>query len=144
MSDVILSLLPITIIANIRLPLREKILLSVLLALGMTCAAASLPKILTFKEYGENADFTWWAATIYIYSFIELCIGLIATSAPPLRTAVTSGLVRVGLVSLTKSRSKVSSNTPGSVPLRDISSSGDVNKGKWDMLEEEKTSTLEV
>lgn len=57
LTDVILSLLPITFIVNIQRPLREKLALSFVMGLGILASSASIVKTTLVKNYGITGKY---------------------------------------------------------------------------------------
>ncbi|KAH7394672.1 hypothetical protein BKA66DRAFT_598817 [Pyrenochaeta sp. MPI-SDFR-AT-0127] len=75
LTDVILSLLPLTFIIHIHLPLREKIALACLMGLGLVASGASIYKTFLAKNYGVTGDTLRDAVGLALCSMIELQLG---------------------------------------------------------------------
>jgi hypothetical protein len=68
LTDFIMAMLPIAFIRNIRLPLREKMILASLMAAGLFAMGAGIAKIFLFKAASETGDF------FYILSLLGLAM----------------------------------------------------------------------
>jgi hypothetical protein len=94
-------------ILKINRPLREKIVLCLLMGLGILCAAASIPKFISYSVFANGGDTTKNATGVVMWSQIELYVGIIAACIPMLRAFFESALRRIG-VSITNSSRGVS------------------------------------
>jgi hypothetical protein len=104
-------------ILKINRPLREKIVLCLLMGLGILCTAASIPKFISYSVFASGGDTTKNATGVVVWSQIELYVGIIAACIPMLRAFFESALRRIG-VSITNSSRGVSrtsgwNRTPG-------------------------------
>ncbi|KAH8691781.1 hypothetical protein GQ44DRAFT_744696 [Phaeosphaeriaceae sp. PMI808] len=75
LTDVILSLLPLTFIMRMQLSLREKIALACLMGLGLVASGASIYKTFLAKTYGVTGDTLRDAVGLALCAMIELQLG---------------------------------------------------------------------
>ncbi|KAH7026901.1 hypothetical protein B0J12DRAFT_722084 [Macrophomina phaseolina] len=75
LTDVILSLLPLTFIMHMQLPPREKIALACLMGLGLVASGASIYKTFLAKDYGVTGDTLRDAVGLALCSMMELQLG---------------------------------------------------------------------
>lgn len=118
-SDVLLALLPIPVIAGLQLTRRTKIALSCVMALGLVAVGAGAVKVHAQFTFLEDKDrlyhdrFSIWAA-------IELYFGIAAASIPTLKPLFVAVL--------NSARSTMQASTPG----RDTSSESSSYRKKAD------------
>jgi hypothetical protein len=105
-TDIILSILPLFIIRNIQRPLREKIVISLLMSLGFLCAVAVIPKLISLHDFGVNKDFTWTTAEVAMWSMVEVSLGIMVACIPALKRVFERTLKRFGLKSSDEGSSK--------------------------------------
>jgi hypothetical protein len=99
-TDVLLALLFVHIIRQTRRPLREKIVVCLLICLGLLCAAAIIPKVVLIAKNGNSiADYTYEAADIYFWTTVEVYWGIIGVSMPALKSEFEVMLKKFGLLS---------------------------------------------
>jgi hypothetical protein len=96
---VIFALLPIVFIRKIQRPLREKIVLYFLMALGITCAASIIPKLVAFQQFKSRDNFTQTSAGTMVWSQIEVFTGITAVCIPVLKSWVERIMRNIGLLS---------------------------------------------
>ncbi|KAF4458135.1 hypothetical protein F53441_70 [Fusarium austroafricanum] len=95
-TDIMLSLAPTLFLWKLKRPLKEKILVGVLMGLGLFASVASIVKATLVKEFGVAKD--GWALTnsIATWTALEQILIMIASSAPFLKPLVQSALHRMG------------------------------------------------
>ncbi|KAF2181532.1 hypothetical protein K469DRAFT_588865 [Zopfia rhizophila CBS 207.26] len=98
-TDFIFSCLPITFIRKINRPMREKIVLCILMRLSLVATSASIAKTMCIKNFGKTGDTLWVGIDIAILSFVELQLGIIAASVPCLKSIIERSLNHLGLIS---------------------------------------------
>ena len=98
LTDLLLALLPILFIRKLALPLRSKLVLYFLMALGVTCAASIIPKLIALQSFTDRGDFTYSSAGTMLWSQIEVYTGIIAVCIPVLKNAAERGLRRMGVL----------------------------------------------
>jgi hypothetical protein len=111
------SIIPIFMLSSLRLRFREKLLVCGLMGLGLLATCAIIPKILSIRGVGVNWDVSWESGFIDMWSLLEICLGIIAASAPPLKSVAENFLKKVGVLSIVGSESKgesgLESQNPG-------------------------------
>ena len=96
----LLALLFVHLIRQVRRPLREKIVVCLLICLGLLCAAAIIPKVVLIAKNGNSiADYTYEAADIYFWTTVEVYWGIIGASMPTLKSEFEVMLKKFGLLS---------------------------------------------
>lgn len=100
-SDFILAMMPVFLITSVLVhrPLREKVILCVLMSLGLVCTAATVPKLISLNRYGiEESDVSWVLADVFVWTTIEMWLAIIVACMPPMRNAFERLLMRLGMV----------------------------------------------
>ena len=92
---------------KINRPFREKVVLCFLMGLGILCAAASIPKFISFSVFANGGDNTKNASGVVVWSQIELYVGITAACIPMLRSFFETALRKIG-ISITNSSRGVS------------------------------------
>ncbi|KAI1617482.1 hypothetical protein EDD37DRAFT_222699 [Exophiala viscosa] len=86
LGDLYSTLLPLILVYNLDLPIRQKMALYVLFALGFMAVAAGLVRtVLLYRLLNVDYDFSWQLWVTWIWSLLELYLGLFAASAPGLK-----------------------------------------------------------
>ncbi|KAF2183595.1 hypothetical protein K469DRAFT_739715 [Zopfia rhizophila CBS 207.26] len=98
-TDIIFALLPIFFIRKINRPVREKIVLYILMGMGLFATATSSIKISVVNHYGMTGDELWDVVELYLWSTLEEQIGIIAACLPCLKPLLERALGRLGLLS---------------------------------------------
>jgi len=112
-TDLIFAILPLLFILKINRPLREKIVLCFLMGLGILCAAASIPKFISYSVFASGGDTTKNATGVVVWSQIELYVGIIAACIPMLRAFFEGVLRKVGISITNSSRGPSRDRTSG-------------------------------
>jgi hypothetical protein len=102
-TDILFATLPIPLIWKLRLNLRAKLSLIGVLSLGWFACAAAIIKAIQQWHVLEDPDWTV-EDSFNIWNYIELTIGIIAASLPPLKPLFKS--FRDATRSLTSSKTK--------------------------------------
>ncbi|KAK0515842.1 hypothetical protein JMJ35_001876 [Cladonia borealis] len=84
--DVVLAMLPISILWPLTLSLRKKISLSVLLGLGLLAAICGSIKIKYLAGLTARSDLTWETYNLYVWSASELFVIMTCGSIPPIKS----------------------------------------------------------
>ncbi|OCL14998.1 hypothetical protein AOQ84DRAFT_370777 [Glonium stellatum] len=138
-SDVILSLLPITFLRKLRIPLRERIILIFLMALGLFASVASIMRTILTKYYLSTDDVLWDMADLTMWSHLEEYVGIIAVCIPCLKSPFEKILRQAG-IQTTKTDSEYNEDT---VQLHIVDSGGvQLKKAPKQDRELEKGSTM--
>ncbi|KAL2213809.1 hypothetical protein CC79DRAFT_1391718 [Sarocladium strictum] len=107
-TDVLLSLAPIMFLWKLKRPLREKILVGCLMAMGLFASIASIFKTITVSKYGDPTIDTWALNnSLATWTALEQLVAMIAASAPFLKPLLHPVLQRLGL-SLTGTKKSLS------------------------------------
>lgn len=101
-TDLIFALVPISFIRIMHRPLREKIVLSMLMGMGVFAAAASIVKTTLVKSYGRTGDTLWDAVDLTLWSILEEQTGIIAACIPCLKSPFERTLQKCGVLSTRK------------------------------------------
>jgi uncharacterized membrane protein len=99
-TDLVFAALPFNFLRKVQRPLRERVIIGMLMALGVFAAGASLIKLLAASKFGETNDPTGESIKIGMWSSIEILVGLITACIPCLRSPFQRALEFFGLVSM--------------------------------------------
>ncbi|KAM7186699.1 hypothetical protein V8F33_011686 [Rhypophila sp. PSN 637] len=112
-TDVFLSLAPIQFLWNLKRPLRERIVLGCLMAMGLFAGISSIIKNLIIADFGKPG-LDAWAMNISIstWTSLEMLLGVIAACTPFCRPVFERCFSAMG-VSISKSKTGGSGVTPG-------------------------------
>jgi hypothetical protein len=70
------------------------------MGLGILAVCAIIPKLVVLRNLGTNkADTSRTAGYVYLFCFLEMCLGIITTCLPPLKTGAEAWLRRMGIIS---------------------------------------------
>jgi len=96
-TDLVLSLFPLTFILTLRRPAIEKVLVSCLMAVGLTASAASIMRVVVLLKWVNDRDGMFVGFTINTLAATEMLIGSIAACLPCLKSTVQGLLIRCGV-----------------------------------------------
>jgi hypothetical protein len=85
-SDFQFSLLPLTFIVTLRRPLRERIAMACLMALGLLASIVGCLKFIGFNNLDVTTDPTYVMVIWKMGSLAEAKLGMIAANMPPLKS----------------------------------------------------------
>ncbi|KAH7092536.1 hypothetical protein FB567DRAFT_239799 [Paraphoma chrysanthemicola] len=85
-TDFVFSLLPITFLRKIQRPMRERVVVGVLMGLGIFAGVVSIVKISVAAQFGRTGDMINESILIGMWSVIEELVGLIVICVPCLRS----------------------------------------------------------
>jgi len=107
-TDMTLSLAPMVVLWRMRRPLRERILVCGLMAIGLFASAASIVKAVLVREWG-NPQVDPWAlgAAIGTWTILEQLLAMLAACSPSLKGPLQRLLGRFGIL-LTRYNSQLS------------------------------------
>ncbi|KAI0387006.1 hypothetical protein F5Y04DRAFT_275461 [Hypomontagnella monticulosa] len=88
LSDVALIILPIPMIYRLNMPLRQKIIIGILMGLGSAVIIASIARVAYVRAMIGNPDVTWTQASAAVLSSVELNIGIVCNSMARLKPFV--------------------------------------------------------
>ncbi|KAE9985965.1 hypothetical protein BLS_002987 [Venturia inaequalis] len=111
-TDVACALLPLLFITKINRPLREKVILFLLMALGLLACACGLVKTVLVRGVLQSTDPIWEGSSVAIWTYSEEYIGIIAANIPCLKSLLEAAFHKLGghVTNMTKSNSKYSTN----------------------------------
>ncbi|KAK8091024.1 hypothetical protein PG994_000529 [Apiospora phragmitis] len=95
LSDVWLIVLPIPMIHGLRMPLRQKIVVGVILGLGSAVVIASIARISSIRAVTTSPDVTWTQASACIWSSVELNFGIVCNCMARLRPFVRAHMPKL-------------------------------------------------
>ena len=99
LTDLIFSAMPITFLRNIQRPLRERIILGLLMGIGLFASSASIAKAVAVQSYGQTSDSLSESISIGLWSCLEEQLALIAACIPTLRSPFQKVLRHFNLIS---------------------------------------------
>ena len=112
LTDVLLSLMPITFLWNLKRPLRERIVLGCLMAMGVLAGISSVVKNLIIADFGKpGLDMLAMNISISTWTALEMLLGVIAACTPFCKPVLERCLSALG-VKLTSSKPATGA-TPG-------------------------------
>ncbi|CAI6249666.1 unnamed protein product [Periconia digitata] len=88
LSDVIVIGLPIPLVHQLQLPMRQKASVGILMTLGSFCVVASIGRTVAVADIQNNPDITWVQAKVGVWSAIELNVGILGASLARLKPFV--------------------------------------------------------
>ncbi|KAF2405301.1 hypothetical protein EJ06DRAFT_468532 [Trichodelitschia bisporula] len=127
-SDIFLSLFPLTFVSKLNRPRRDKIALLCIMGLGLIASATSIAKIYYIKQSISSHDPLWAVIPPSIWGDLEKNLGIIASCVPCLRAVLESLLRRFGMVTSSGGGATAGTNLSGSYKL-DAVSAGRSHRG---------------
>ena len=132
-TDIILSLLPISFVRQLQRPLQEKILICALMAVGLVASAASIRKTLLVQLWTIDSDYATTGFQILIWTCVESFVGLIAACLPLMKPLFTQAIEHLSIKLRSSDSLRASESTigcspasdPKSTPLRDQSTNSE-------------------
>ncbi|KAF2676292.1 hypothetical protein K458DRAFT_351886 [Lentithecium fluviatile CBS 122367] len=117
-TDVILVIMPIPYVWRLHAPIAQRVVLAGIFALGAFVSIVSIVRLSVLLETASGVmDLTYTFKDVYLWSLVEINVGLICVCLPSLRPMIRiMGLSRIFSFS---SRSRPSANTPD--PYRGLS-----------------------
>jgi hypothetical protein len=97
-TDIISALMPFTFLKKVQIPLRERIVIGMLMGLGLFAAVASTLKAVYSATFGTGGDYNLEGITVGTWTVIEEQIAFIAACIPCLRSPFQRLLERVGIL----------------------------------------------
>ncbi|KAL1893538.1 hypothetical protein Sste5346_006368 [Sporothrix stenoceras] len=88
-TDFTIFALPLPAIRQLQLPLRQKIILALILCLGLFTCVISIVRLSTLDAAATSADTTWDNTGAALWSYLELTVAIVAACLPTLRPFVT-------------------------------------------------------
>ncbi|RQM05815.1 hypothetical protein DH86_00002126, partial [Scytalidium sp. 3C] len=84
-TDAALIILPIPMIHRLKMPLRQKLIIGVLMGLGSAVVIASIARLAYVRAMVTNPDVTWTQASAAVLSSLELNLGIVCNSMARLK-----------------------------------------------------------
>ncbi|KAK4654003.1 hypothetical protein QC762_400290 [Podospora pseudocomata] len=135
-TDVIFALMPVTFLRKVQIPLRERIVIGVLMALGIFASAASIVKATMAANFGLTEDPNLEGIQMGTWSLVEEQVAFIAACIPCLRKPFQQVLQHFGLATANASTKKTGatgygrmngtsgvSNVNGAIRMKSLNSS---------------------
>jgi len=99
-TDVIYALIPLTFLRNMRRPIRDRIVIGVLLSLGLVATGASIAKTMVVQDFGkkDGIDPVGDGLAIALWAAVEEQLALIASCIPCLKAPFQRLMLRFGLL----------------------------------------------
>ncbi|KAK4169571.1 hypothetical protein QBC43DRAFT_340889 [Cladorrhinum sp. PSN259] len=105
-TDVIFALMPITFLIKVQIPVRERVVIALLMSLGVFASAASIVKATISVNFGRTNDPNREGIAMGTWSVVEEQVAFIAACIPCLRKPFQQFLQRLGLVTVNNSTAK--------------------------------------
>ncbi|PVI02321.1 hypothetical protein DM02DRAFT_488688, partial [Periconia macrospinosa] len=85
-ADLLCTVLPISLVARLELPLRQRVAVIILFGLGFIVTIAGIVRTwYVYKSLIAEYDQTWYAYPLWIAAAVEIDLGIICASGPVLR-----------------------------------------------------------
>lgn len=97
LTDILLSLSPVTFLRKLNRPVRERVLLCFLMGLGLFATICSIVKTIAVQSFGKSSDQWALALTIATWTVLEQFVAVIAACAPFLKPSLERVLIVLGL-----------------------------------------------
>ncbi|KDN70672.1 putative integral membrane protein [Colletotrichum sublineola] len=111
-TDVVIIAMPLPLLRNIQMPLRQKAMLLATFTLGFLTCAISVVRITTLRE-SNMEDATWDTVIAGVWSIIELSCAMICVCAPTFRPLLIRQKTRMKSPTWLRPEIEVSDNTSG-------------------------------
>ena len=108
MTDLLLSVAPMLVLAKLRRPRRERVLVCGLTGMGLFASGASVAKAVNVGRRGKVEDDWALAMSIATWTVVEQLIAVLAACSPSLKGPIESLLGRCGILLTGHRGSKVS------------------------------------
>jgi len=80
---------------KMHIPLREKVVLCLLMALGLFASSVVIIRTTTFRRYKRAGDKLWFMSDITIWNLLEGELGILAACIPYLKSTFERGLKKL-------------------------------------------------
>jgi hypothetical protein len=82
-SDLLITVLPIPIVARLQMPVKQRIEICILLCLGFIVTIAGIVRTyFIWRSLMQQYDETWWAYPLWIAAAVEVDLAVICACAP--------------------------------------------------------------
>jgi hypothetical protein len=117
-TDAVLVIMPIPYVWKLHAPIAQRIVLAGIFALGAFVSIVSIVRLTVLLETASGTiDLTYTFKDVYLWSLVEINVGLICVCLPSLRPIVR--VIGLGSLFSFSARSRPSANTPD--PYRGLS-----------------------
>ncbi|KAI0887028.1 uncharacterized protein GGS22DRAFT_120583 [Annulohypoxylon maeteangense] len=93
-SEVAVIILPIPVIHKLNMPMRQKVVVGLIMGLGSAVVTISIARVAFVKAMVQNDDVTWTQAESAVFAALELNLGIVCNSMTRLRPFVRAHLPR--------------------------------------------------
>lgn len=100
LTDFALALMPLSFLRKIQRPLRERVIVGMLMGLGFFAGIASILKIVAAAQFGRTGDMINESINIGMWSVVEELVGMIVICIPCLRSPFQRALEYCGVLSI--------------------------------------------
>jgi len=83
--DIVLAILPVSILWGLNMPARQKLGLGGLLSLGLLAAVCGIVKVNYLAGLNARSDLTWETYNLFAWSGAELFVIIVCGSVPPIK-----------------------------------------------------------
>jgi hypothetical protein len=97
LTDLFFSLAPLPLIISLNRPVFEKIVISMLMALGIFATITSMVKLRFLSAWDRLTDTTWQTSDFYLWAGVEGCVAIFAASVPQLKSLFHGLIEKSGL-----------------------------------------------
>ncbi|OCK78964.1 hypothetical protein K432DRAFT_331057 [Lepidopterella palustris CBS 459.81] len=112
-TDFVFTVLPITFIHKMNLPLRQRVAIGSLMCLGLFATAAGIVKTSLVKTYNNGGDNLYHMVDLITWGFLEEEMGIIAVCIPCLKALIEGTLKQLRIISSENSNSRTAHNRSG-------------------------------
>ncbi|KAL1797795.1 hypothetical protein ACET3X_004401 [Alternaria dauci] len=119
-TDIVYVVAPIIYLSTIQLPSRTQWGLRVVFCLGLGATICSILKTIELPVLMKTKDPTWDSVRLAIWSGLELSVGILIASLPPLRKPFESLFHKIMPSTFINSRSKAQGPSDNVLPLYDV------------------------
>ncbi|KAF7902746.1 hypothetical protein EAF00_002649 [Botryotinia globosa] len=85
LADVVLALVPASVIMNLNMDMKKRVNLTILLGLGLIAAVCCIVKTTFLGSLNAHSDLTWKTYDLLVWSGSELFVIIVCGSIPPLK-----------------------------------------------------------
>ncbi|ESZ98102.1 hypothetical protein SBOR_1481 [Sclerotinia borealis F-4128] len=85
LADIVLALVPASVIMNLNMEMKKRINLTILLGLGLIAAICCIVKTTFLGSLNAHSDLTWKTYDLLVWSGSELFVIIVCGSIPPLK-----------------------------------------------------------
>jgi len=84
-TDLVLAFIPIPMLFKLRVNWKLRVAVCCILSLGIFATSAAFVKIYFTNDFGKQGDFLWDSTDLTIWTTVEICVAVIASSIPCLK-----------------------------------------------------------